>query len=211
MVTAPGPAGIGEDQDLLGAVHECLGFSNIGTRGSRLELLAPVAPDDQAAASAGHFGDLVNPEPFDDRIKRGGDWRQRAKLLDHPVARGERRVAQHRRALFVDHRLGARIAILVSEHRHQPDREALGEVVDHVFARAKVDLERFAFCIGQVGEAPVEHGFGSRDKLHHRRIAVGKCGIDRREQARQLHREQQLRKEALFGAFEHRERGCLGP
>jgi hypothetical protein len=66
----------------------------------------------------------------------------------------------------------------------------------------QIDLERFAFLIGEVGEAAVEHGFGGRDELDYNSVAVGKCRIDRRQQAWQLHREKELREEALLGAFE---------
>ena len=97
--------------------------------------------------AAGDLGDLVDAEPLDDRVERGRDRRQRAELLDHAVPRGQRRAAQDRSALVIDHRLGARIAVLVGEHGHQPHREALGEVVDHVFARAEVDLQRLAFLV----------------------------------------------------------------
>ena len=76
-------------------------------------------------------------------------------------------------------------------------------------ARAEVDFERFAFFVGEIGQAAVEHGLGGRDKLDHDGIALGDGGIDGREQARQLHRQEELREEALLRALEHRERGGL--
>ena len=90
MVAATGPASIGEDQNLLAPIHECLGLGDVGAGLSRLQLLASIAPDDQSAASAGHFGDLIDPEPLNDRVERGRNWRQRAELFDHPIAGGER-------------------------------------------------------------------------------------------------------------------------
>ena len=42
-------------------------------------------------------------------------------------------------------------------------------------------------------------------------VGIGERAVDRWKQARQLHREQQLREEALLGSFEHRKRSCLGP
>jgi hypothetical protein len=142
MVAAPGSPGIGKDQDALGAVHERLGLGDVGARRPGLEFLTTIAADDEPARPAGHFRHLVDAEAFDDGIKRGGDRRQGAELLDHPVARGERRAAQHRCALLVAHRLGARIAVFVGEHRHQADRKALGEIVDHIFFAVAVYVER---------------------------------------------------------------------
>ena len=77
-------------------------------------------------------------------------WRSRSLRL-HPVARGKRGAAQHRFAMLVAHRLRARIAVFVDEHRHQANRKALGEIVDHIFPRGQIDLESFALLIRQFG------------------------------------------------------------
>ena len=57
----------------------------------------------------------------------------------------------------------------------------------HIFAGRKVDLKRFTFRIGEVGEAAIEHGLSSRDELHHHGMPFDKCRIDRRQQTRQFH------------------------
>ena len=80
-----------------------------------------------------------------------------------------------------------------------------------IFAGAEIDLERFAFGIGKIGKPTIEHRLGGRDELHYHGVALGERAVDRWKQARQLHREQQLREEALLGSFEHRKRSCLGP
>ena len=153
---------------------------------------------------------MVGTEPLDDRIERGGDRRERAELFDHRVARRHGAAAQHRVAVLVDHRFGTRIAVLVDEDRHQPDREALGEVIDHIFARAEIDLEMLALLVGKIGKTPVEHGLGGRDQLDDDRVVVFQHVLDCRPEAGKFHREEQLGKESLLGAFEHRQRRYLG-
>ena len=90
MVAAPGAAGIREHEDTLVSVHERLSLGKVGALSARLQLLAPVRSDDEPLSAAGDFSDLVGAKAFDDRIERGGDRRQRAELLDHALARGER-------------------------------------------------------------------------------------------------------------------------
>src|SRR3546814_2824688 len=58
MVATPGSTGIGEDQDTLGAVHEGLGFSDIGARRPGLEFLTAIAANDQPARSEEHTSEL---------------------------------------------------------------------------------------------------------------------------------------------------------
>ena len=211
MVGPARTARIGKHQDALVAIHERLRLDQVRAGSARLKLLASIGIDDQPLGAPGDLGDLVHSEPFDDCIERGGDRRQRAQLLDQLLARGERAAAQHRISGIVGHRLGARCSVLVDKDLHQPHRETPGEVVDHVFARGEIDLEFLAFCRTEVGKPPVEHGFGGRDQLHHHRIAFAERRIDRGQEAGQFQRQQQLRKEALFGPFEHRQRRGLGP
>ena len=75
MITAAGATGIGEDQNSLGSVHEISRLDDIGARRTRLEHLASIASDNQAASTARDFGDLIDTEPFNDRIERRRDRR----------------------------------------------------------------------------------------------------------------------------------------
>ena len=147
MVAASGPSGIREDQDAFGPVHEGLGFSDVRARRPGLEFLTTISADDETARATGDFRHLIQTEAFDDGIKRSRDRWKGTELLDHLVARGKRRAAQHRCALLVSHRLGARIAVFVGEHRHQANGKALGEIVDHIFPRGEVDLQSFALLV----------------------------------------------------------------
>ena len=185
-------------------------FGNIGAWAPPLEALLTIAAQDQPAGPACDLGHGLGPKVFDNRIERGGDGRQRTELLDKRIARGNGARAENGIALLVAHCLGAEVAVLVGEDLHQAHREALGEVVDDKFARGQIDIERFAFFIGQVSEAPVKHGFGGRDQLHYNRMVCTKRFFHRRDQARQFHREQELGKEALLGAFKDRKRRGLG-
>ena len=81
----------------------------------------------------------------------------------------------------------------------------------HVFAGGEIDFECFTFRIGEIREAAVEHGFGGRDQLDDYSASVGKRVVDGWQQARQLHRQKQLREEALLGSLKDRQRCGLGP
>ena len=126
---------------------------------------------------------------IDDRVKRSGDRRKRAKLLDQPIARLQRARTKHRIPGIVSHGLGPQGAVFIAEDLHQPDRETLGKVIDHILARRQIDLERLAFVGRQVGQPPVKHGLGGRNQLDDNGVAVLKCPFHRREQAGQFHRE----------------------
>ena len=76
----------------------------------------------------------------------------------------------------------------------------------HIFPRGEVDLESFALLVRQVGQSPVEHGLCRRDELHDNGMPIGDRRIDRGQQAGELHRQKQLREEALLGSFENRQR-----
>ena len=77
----------------------------------------------------------------------------------------------------------------------------------HVFPRGEVDLESFAILVRQVGQSPVEHGLCRRDELDDNGMPIGNRRLDRRQQAGELHRQKQLREEALLGSLEDRQ-GC---
>ena len=72
----------------------------------------------------------------------------------------------------------------------------------HVFPRGEVDLESFALLVRQVSKPTVEHGLGRRDELHDNSMTIGNRPVDRGQQAWELHRQKQLREEALLSSFE---------
>ena len=71
-----------------------------------------------------------------------------------------------------------------------------------IFPWGQVDLQNFAFFVRQVGKPAIEHGFGRRDQLDDNSLPIGNRHIDSGQQARELHRQKQLREEALLGSFE---------
>ena len=79
------------------------------------------------------------------------------------------------------------------------------------FPRGQVDLESFALLVRQIGKSPVEHGLCRRDELDDNSVTVGNRRIDRGQQAWELHRQKQLREEALLGPLKDRQRCGLGP
>src|SRR3546814_19791012 len=82
MITATGATGIGEDQNSLGPVHKISRLRDIGARRARLEHLASIASNDQAASTACYFGDMIDTEPLDDRLATRRYRRQGKELLD---------------------------------------------------------------------------------------------------------------------------------
>src|SRR3546814_6938782 len=118
-----------ENQNSFGPVHKISRLGDIGARRARLEHLASIASDDQAAGTTSDFGDLIDTETFDDSIERRRDRRQCTELLDHALARGERRTTENRSTVLITHRFRPGIAILVRKYGHQPNREAFGEEI----------------------------------------------------------------------------------
>src|SRR3546814_2093690 len=68
MVATRGSTGIGEDQDTLGAVHEGLGFRDIGAPRPGWEFLTAIAANAQPGRSSGAFRPLVISDTFVDGI-----------------------------------------------------------------------------------------------------------------------------------------------
>ena len=76
-VVAPArAAGIAEDEDALGVIHESSGLGEIGRRGAGLDH-QPIALANDAARAAGNLGDHVRAEALDDLVERARHGRQR--------------------------------------------------------------------------------------------------------------------------------------
>ena len=97
--------------------------------------------------------------------------------------------------------------IPVGEALVELGREAVQEVVEHVFTRGDVDLDVVPFARIDVREPPRQQRFAGRDDLHHRGMTIGEPLLDRTDQGRGLHRGNQMVEEALFGGFEGGARG----
>jgi hypothetical protein len=87
MIGAARPARVAEDEDALEAAHEGGGLGLAGSGRAGLELLAPVARLDQPLCASRDLGDIVMAEMIEQPVERGGNRRQRAKLLDEIDAR----------------------------------------------------------------------------------------------------------------------------
>ena len=69
MVASPRAAGVAEDEDALGVIHEGGGLGEIGRGGAVLDH-QPIALADDAARAAGDLGDHVGAEALDDLVER---------------------------------------------------------------------------------------------------------------------------------------------
>ena len=81
----------------------------------------------------------------------------------------------------------------------------LSSTLDSLAGR-KVELDLGTVLGREVGETPVEQGLGGRDQLDDDAVLRGQRLLDSGKQRRQLHRQQELAKEALFRALEARAR-----
>src|SRR5579875_1231881 len=101
MIAAPGAAGVAEDEDAFGVIHEGGGLGEIRRGGAVLDE-QPVALADDAARAACDFGDQIGAESLDDLVERAGYGRERSELLDQPVAACDGLAALDRLAIAID-------------------------------------------------------------------------------------------------------------
>jgi len=83
-----GAAGVGENEDALGVVHECLGLPRLRSQhGSRQPIDRRHIPSlaNDPARAARHLGHDVGAEALHDLVERAMNRRQRRQLLDQPV------------------------------------------------------------------------------------------------------------------------------
>jgi hypothetical protein len=112
----------------------------------------------------------------------------------------------NRIARLIDHRARALIAVLVPVAFHGARREGIVEIIRHDLAGRKVELDLGPILGGEIGKAPVEQGFGGRNKLDDDAVVGGQRILDGGKQRGQFHRQQKLAEEALLRAFEARAR-----
>ena len=204
MIAAPCSPSIGKHEDALVAVHECLRFKDIRARRTRLQLLITVQPHHRPPRTSGDLRHRINTKALDYRIKRCCHRGKSAQSFDHRVTGSNGGTTQDGIAIGIAHWLGTRIAIFIDKNLHQPDREALHQIIDDILAGGEIDFEMFTLYRAQIGKPSVEHGFSGRDELDHRRLPVRQHLIDCGQQAWQLHRKEELREEALFSSLEDR-------
>jgi hypothetical protein len=125
-------------------------------------------------------------------------------LLDQPVAAFDGLAALHHIAVVVIGRPGCEIAIAVGEALVELGREAVQEVVQNIFTRRDVNLERRS-----IRPDRCRRGGATAALLRSRRSAPQRHGhrqvlFDRGDQGRRFHRSNQVVEEALLGRFERR-------
>ena len=209
MVAPARAARVGEHEDALDVIHERRGLGEVGRAGTGFDQ-QPIALADDAARAAGHFGDHVGTEALDDLVQRARHRRQRGELLDQAVAARDGLPALDRLAVAID-RPGTEVALRVGEGLVELDREGMGEIVEHIFARGDVDLDVAPLLGRDLGEPALHQRLAGRDDLDDGGVAGVEIALDRADQRRRLHRGQEVAEEALLGAFEGGSRGgfCL--
>ena len=86
----------------------------------------------------------------------------------------------------------------------------MGEIVQNIFARGDVAGKIAPFGDGDFRKAALHQRFAGRDDLDHGGVARLQIPIDRSDEARNLHRRDQMIEKALLVGFERRTRGALG-
>ena len=135
---------------------------------------------------------------------------KRGQLLDQAVAALDGLAALDRLAVAVD-RPRREVALAVGEGLEELGREAVRQIVEHVFARRDVDLDVAPFLGRDLGEPALHQRLAGRDDLDDGGMAVP------RDRARSTRISvgvfiavMQMVEEALLGALEGRARGGLG-
>ena len=163
MIGAPGAAGVREDEDALGIVHEGGGFGEVRRAGPVLDH-QPVSLADHAARASRHLRHHLGSEPLHDLVERAGDRRERGELFDQAVAAGDRFAALDRLAVAIDGP-GGEIALGVGERLVELHGEGMGEVVEHVLAGRDVDLDVVPVLGRDLREPALHQRFAGRDEL----------------------------------------------
>src|ERR1700747_1950624 len=123
MVRTASAAGIAEDEDALGVIHEGGGLCEVCRCGAVLNDEAACLTDDAARASR-NLGDHVRAEPLDNLIERARHGRKRGERLDQTVTTGDGFSALDRLAVAID-RPGTEIALGIGEWLVELDREGM--------------------------------------------------------------------------------------
>lgn len=131
-------------------------------------------------------------------------------MLDQPITALHGLARLDRIGLLVDHGPRVQIAVLVGIDFKELDREGMGEIVENIFARGDVAGKITPFRSGYFGQAALHQRFAGRDDLNDGGVAGFQMPFDRGDQARDLHRRDQVIEEALFVGLEGRARGAFG-
>ena len=127
-------------------------------------------------------------------------------MLDQTIPSFHRLARLDRIAVLVDHRARVKIAILVGIDLEELCREGMGEIVENIFARGDVAGKIAPFRRRDFRKAALHQGFAGRDDLDDGGMAGFQIALDRRDEAWDLHRRDQMIEEALLVGFESRTR-----
>ncbi len=111
------------------------------------------------------------------------------------------------RLAVAKHRPRRQIALAIRERLIELHREAMGEVVQDIFARSYVDADVVPFLGRDLSETPFHQRLAGGDNLDDCGMSGRQVLLDRPDQGRRLHRGQEMAEEALLGALEGRTGG----
>ncbi len=126
---------------------------------------------------------------------------QRRQFLNQPIAPRNGLPALHRLAVTID-RSRRQIAFAIGKRFVKLGREAVRQIIQHIFARRDVDLDIAPFLGRDFGKAALHQRLAGRNDLDHRGMAVPEIALDGCDQRRRLHRRDEMVEETLFCRFE---------
>ncbi len=205
VIGTPGTAGVGEDEDAFRVIHERLGLAKVGGAGAVLDdqsidSVRSGLADDPARTSS-DFRHHVGAKALHDLVERTMNRRQRRQFLDQPVAPRDGVPGLYGLAVAID-RTRRQVAFAVGKRLVELGREAVRQIIQHIFARRDVDLDVAPFLGRDFGKAAFHQRLAGRDDLDHGGMAVPEIALDGGDQRRRLHRRDEMIKEALFCRFE---------
>ena len=148
------------------------------------------------------------PKTLNDLVEGAVDGRQRGELLDQAVAAVDGVPALHGLAIAIDGP-GGEIALAIGEGLEELGREAVREIVQHIFARGDVDLNVAPFFGRNLRQPSLHQRLAGRDDLNDGGMALAEVALDGRDQRRSLHGSDEVIEESLLGALESRAGGGL--
>ena len=119
-------------------------------------------------------------------------------------------LAEHGVAVLVEDGPRHEVAVVVGERLLELHREGVGQELDDGLAGREVDVDVVPFGRGDLGDAALHQRLAGGDELDDGGAAGVEVGLDRADEARALHRRQQVPEEALLRALEGAHGGGLG-
>ena len=127
--------------------------------------------------AARHFRHDVGAEALHDLVERAVNRRQRRQLLDQAITTRDGVPALHRLAIS-EGRSRRQVTFAIGKRLVELGREAVRQIIQHIFARGNVDLDVAPFLGRDFGKPAFHQRLAGRDDLDHGGMAVPQIALD---------------------------------